>query len=111
MRRMSMPYLVRGLALAALTLLTAGAVLGQSPAVNPKEAQAARQESQRQVTQPLNNAPLWKEVRSGAPQVTTVIGRETNILIQPQGETWRAVRNGPVSIWGGWLIALMVLAV
>lgn len=102
-----MPYLVRGLALAALTLLTAGAVLAQSPAVNPKEAQAATQESQRQRDQPLNNAPVWKEVRSGAPQVTTVTGRETNILIQPQGQTWRAGRNDLITI-GGLLLALAI---
>ena len=102
-----MPYLVRGLALAALTLLTAGAVLAQSPAVNPKEAQAANQESQRQREQPLNNAPVWKEVRSGAPQVTTVTGREANVLIQSQGQTWRAGRNDLVTI-GGLLLALAI---
>ncbi|HEY1460534.1 MAG TPA: formate dehydrogenase subunit gamma [Casimicrobiaceae bacterium] len=102
-----MPYLVRGLALAALTVLTASAVLAQSPAVNPKEAQAATQESQRQVVQPLNNAPVWKEVRSGAPQVTTVTGRETNILVQSQGQTWRAGHNELITL-GGFLLALAI---
>ena len=59
-------------------------------------ADGATEQAQRQGTQPGNNAPVWREVRSGAPQVTTVRGRETNILIQPQGETWRALRV-PVS--------------
>ena len=62
-----------------------GLALAQSPAVNPKEASQAAAEQQRQIEQPLNNAPVWKEVRSGEPQVTTVRGRETNVLIQPRG--------------------------
>ena len=46
-------------------------------------------------------------MRSGAPQVTTVTGRETNVLIQPQGQTWRAGRNDLIGI-GGLLIALAI---
>ena len=79
-----------------------------SPAVNPKEAAVAQTQQQRQVTQPLNNQPVWSEVRSGAPQVTTVKGRETNVLIQPEGQTWRALRV-PILFWGGILFALAVL--
>ena len=52
---------------------------------------------------------MWKEVRSGAPQVTTVLGRETNVLIQPEGQTWRAMRV-PIATAGGWLIAAVLLA-
>jgi formate dehydrogenase subunit gamma len=39
------------------------------------------------------------------PQVTTVVGRETNVLIQPGGQTWRAARV-PLATTGGFLIAL-----
>ena len=80
-----------------------------TPAPTPENASPPA-EAQRQVTQPLNNAPMWREVRSGAPQVTTVTGREANVLIQSQGETWRAVRNGQIIVYGGWAIALVVLA-
>jgi formate dehydrogenase subunit gamma len=94
--------------LAAALLVAAGLAAAQSPAVNPQEAGAAKQEQQRQLAQPLNNQPVWSEVRSGAPQVTTVRGRETNVLVQPQGETWRALRV-PVVFWGGMLMALALL--
>jgi formate dehydrogenase subunit gamma len=97
--------------LAAACVFAAGVALAQSPAVNPTEANDAAQQAARQRVQPLNNQPVWSEVRSGAPQTTTVTGRETNVLIQPQGETWRAVRNGPISLYSGLLLALMVLAV
>ena len=56
-----------------------------------KPTQAKTQASQ-QLTQPLNNQPVWKEIRSGEPQYTSLPGRETNVLIQPQGQTWRAAR-------------------
>ena len=100
--------------LRAASLLVAGLFFAatmaaaQSPAVNPKEAVDAQSQQQRQVTQPLNNQPVWSEVRSGAPQVTTVKGRETNVLIQPEGQTWRAVRV-PILFWGGIMFALAVL--
>src|SRR4029450_6796526 len=58
----------------------------------------------RQVAHPLNNAPVWKEIRSGEKQYTSIVGRETNILIQPQGQTWRAAR-GPLAPGGGFLFA------
>jgi formate dehydrogenase subunit gamma len=93
---------------AAALFLTAGLAAAQSPAVNPQEAKDAKQETQRQITQPLNNQPVWSEVRSGAPQVTTVTGRETNVLIQPTGETWRALRV-PIVFWGGLIVALAIL--
>src|SRR5258705_13576364 len=71
----------------------------------------AAQQLERQQTQPLNNAPVWREVRSGVPAETAVIGRETNVLIQPTmklpglpavsaGEAWRPARP-PLSPAGG----------
>ena len=105
---MSRSNLCATLALAAALAFTAGLASAQSPAVNPKEATQATAEQQRQITQPLNNQPVWSEVRSGAPQVTTVRGRETNVLIQPEGQTWRALRV-PIVFWGGLLFALAVV--
>ena len=100
--------------LAAFVLAWSTAVGAQTPgaatpAPTPENASPAAA-AQRQVNQPLNNAPVWREVRSGAPQVTTVTGRETNVLIQSKGETWRAIRNGDIMVYGGWAIALVVLA-
>jgi formate dehydrogenase subunit gamma len=76
-----------------------------------QEGQPAQ--AQREVTQPLNNAPFWRDVREGdrnAYQTTQVRGIETNILIQNEGEMWRRIRNGPVTVYGGWLLVLVFLA-
>lgn len=102
---MSRSILRAAAALLAAFCVAAGVASAQSPAVSPREADYAKQQQQRQVAQPLNNQPVWNEVRSGAPQITTVRGRETNVLIQPEGQTWRAARV-PLATAGGLLFAL-----
>jgi len=98
-----------GVLIAALSIAV-GVASAQAPAVNPNEAAQATAEQKQRIDQPLNNQPVWKEVRSGEPQITTVRGRETNVLIQPEGQTWRAIRV-PIVTAGGWLLALAALAV
>jgi formate dehydrogenase subunit gamma len=70
------------------------------------QAQQKREESQ-----PGNNAPVWRDVRSGQSGFTSIPGREMGVLVQSSGETWRQIRNGPVTFYGGWLVVLTALAV
>ena len=95
---------------AAAALLWMCAASAQSPAVNAKEADEAKQQAAQQIVQPLNNTPVWNEVRSGQPQSTTTRGREANILIQPEGQTWRAARV-PIATIGGFLFVAALLAI
>jgi formate dehydrogenase subunit gamma len=88
--------------LLACGLSFAGVVAGQSP---------VEQQRQQQVTQPGNNAPVWRDVRSGRENYTTDKGREAGVLVQSAGETWRQIRNGPVTFYGGWLVLLAALAI
>jgi formate dehydrogenase subunit gamma len=91
-------------ALAVAIALVASAPAGaQQPQGDSASAQVKRQE-----TQPLNNAPVWREVRSGSSGFTTVQGVETGVLVQSGGETWRQVRV-PIAFWGGVLVAAGVL--
>ena len=99
----------------AVALLFTGLACAQTP-----EQKALQQ---RQVTQPGNNAEVWKEVQRGTPNYTSIPGRETDVLIQPQarfpgqehrstaGEAWRQFRNGPVTFYGGWLVVLIAVAI
>ncbi len=102
---------------AVLALIAAFCIAGsslaaaQTPAVDPALAEAAKAQQKQQSEQPLNNQPLWKEVRSGTPQWTSIQGHEVNVLIQSQGETWRALRNGVVSVWAGWALVAMLLVI
>jgi formate dehydrogenase subunit gamma len=99
----------------AVALLFAGFACAQTP--------EQKSQQQRQVTQPGNNADVWREVQRGEPNYTSIPGRETNVLIQPParflgqehrstaGEAWRQFRNGPMTFYGGWLVVLVVVAI
>lgn len=52
----------------------------------------------------------WREVREAEPGYTAITGQETNVLIQSRGETWRELRNGPVTVLGGIMVVGMLLA-
>jgi len=88
----------------ALSLLVWGAAFAQQTDI--------QQQQQRQLVQPGNNAPVWREVRKEAQEhTTTVRGREAGVLVQSAGQTWRQIRNGPVTFYGGWLVVLVVLII
>ncbi|HEV2431310.1 MAG TPA: formate dehydrogenase subunit gamma, partial [Burkholderiales bacterium] len=90
------------LCLAVLVSLAGAAAAQQSP---------TQEQQQRQMTQPGNNAPVWRQVREeGKEHYTSIKGRETGVLVQSAGDTWRRIRNGPVTFWGGWAV-IAVLAV
>ena len=109
-------WLAIGLAVALPALAAA-----QGPA--PTGATTVKEQQQRVVEQPGNNAPVWRNVRSGAENYTSTQGREAGVLIQPQarfpgqeavstaGEAWRNFRNGPIIFYGGWLFVIVVAAI
>ena len=78
----------------------------------------AKDQQQRTVNQPGNNSEVWREVKSGQPNYTSIPGREVGVLVQQQarfpgqdsmttaGEAWRKFRNGPIIFYGGWLVVL-----
>jgi len=71
-------------------------------------AQQAETQQQRAQSQPGNNAPVWRDVRKeGQEHYTSVKGRETGVLVQTYGETWRQLRNAWVTPIGGWLFAFV----
>src|SRR5437762_11490559 len=97
---------------AAVAALCLGSDMAWSQTqVYPVVPDLTKEQQNRQLTQPLNNQPLWSEVRSGAPQTTTVRGRETDVLIQPQGQTWRSLRNSDISVFGGWALVALFLVI
>jgi len=107
--------LAGGFALAAaLTIPVAGTAQQQDD--------SAKRQAERQLVQPGNNAPVWREVQSGQQAYTSIKGQETNVLVQPAmklpgqpattaGEAWRLFRNNLITPIGGWLFALVVVVI
>src|SRR4029453_3989722 len=69
----------RGLGMKSFFLAVALFFAGLAGAQTPEQ----KSQQQRQVTQPGNNADVWREVQRGEPNYTRIPGRETSVLIQP----------------------------
>ena len=86
---------------------------------------AAQTNAERSKVQPGNNAPMWRQVGSGATGFTSLPkseAPEAGNLIQPfvkypgsnltnAGEAWRQVRNNWLIPYGGSLLLIVLLAV
>jgi len=92
-----------------LRLVLLSCVMLFAPLAWSADGGGAKEQAQRQQDQPLNNAPVWRDVRGGDHpyQTTQVRGVETNVLVQSEGEIWRQIRNGPITIYGGWLLVIV----
>ncbi len=94
-----------GLLLLAATVLPPVVLAVDQPFVpNPPTIQQGKSEAADEKAQPLNNAPTWRDVRSGDTFVTQVKGVETGILVQSRGEAWRTIRNQYITPYGGLLL-------
>jgi len=114
---------MRKLCLALSFAFATAAAAQQAPRNDAAPTTPEQAQQQRQVTQPGNNAPVWREVQRGEPNYTSIPGRETNVLIQPParflgqqhrstaGEAWRQFRNGPITFYGGWVVVLVLLVI
>ena len=98
---------IRAMGWALALFLAVG--MGNALAQTGSSSDQTRAQQERSETQPLNNAPVWREVRSGNVGYTSLPGREMGVLVQSAGETWRQIRNGPVTFYGGWLLVVVFL--
>jgi formate dehydrogenase subunit gamma len=89
--------LLLALLLAAPLLTVGGAAFAQDPQADPLLLQGG------------SDADVWRAVREGARGSVTIPDRNAGILIQSSGETWRAIRNGPLPEWGAWAMLGMII--
>jgi formate dehydrogenase subunit gamma len=64
--------------------------------------------------QSLGNASdteIWRQVRRGVVGNVSIPDRMAGILVQSEGESWRALRNGPISRYGSLLLLLSLFVV
>ncbi len=51
-----------------------------------------------------SKADSWHGVRSGEQGTVSIPNKQAGVLIQSEGEAWRTVRNGPLSLYGSWVL-------
>ena len=52
-----------------------------------------------------SDADLWRYVRTGKAGSTQMKDELASIMIQSDGDNWRGLRNGPVSLYGAFALA------
>jgi formate dehydrogenase subunit gamma len=70
---------------------------------------------------PDNSASVYRQIADGETHYTSIPALEAGMLVQPKaqfpgqerattaGEAWRQYRNGPLTFYGGWLLAFTLL--
>lgn len=91
--------------LIAPLLLALGLCLAAPVPAAQDENTVAKEAAQAGLIQPGNNANAFREARRGEDQSITFQAPADRRMIQTEGEMWRRFRNGPLTVWGGWLLA------
>ena len=80
-------------------------------------------QAERSRVQPGNMAPVYRQIKEGTNNYSSLPALESGVLIQPKaqfpgqarattaGEAWRLYRNGPLTLYGGWLIIVAVIGI
>ena len=80
----------------------------------PKNLNAIPNGTQAQ-SQPANTAPkegaIWDTANSDPYNYVSIPDKEASVLIQRSGQQWRLIRNGVITVYGGWLLALAFFGV
>ena len=56
----------------------------------------------------LSDADIWREVRRGLQGSVSIPDKQAGVMIQSEGDNWRAWRNGPITVGGAWAVLGMI---
>ncbi len=56
-----------------------------------------------------SDAEMWRAIRKGVQGTVSIPDKQAGTLVQSDGDSWRAFKNGPLSQFGGWLLALVLV--
>jgi formate dehydrogenase subunit gamma len=56
-----------------------------------------------------SDTQFWREIRRGMQGTVSIPDKNAGVLIQSEGDNWRAVRNGPLSLYGSWALLGMII--
>ena len=99
-------HLVILLFLSALCLFASDGALAQE-AGTASDGQAGAVPGEASGTS--SDSDFWRQIRQGDAGNVSISDKKAGILIQSEGDNWRAIRNGPLSSYGIWAILGMVI--
>ena len=61
------------------------------------------------ITPQPSDSDSWRQLRRGDNLRVAIDGPNAGVAIQSEGEDWRSIRNGPLSVYGGWALAGIIV--
>ena len=55
-----------------------------------------------------SDTEIWRAVRRGMQGTVSIPDKQAGVLIQSEGDNWRAIRNGPLTVYGAWVVLGMI---
>jgi len=55
-----------------------------------------------------SDSEIWRAVRHGVQGNVSLQDKQAGVLVQSEGDNWRAWRNGPVTVTGAWIVLGML---
>lgn len=53
----------------------------------------------------INDSQLWRSVRRGVTGSVSLPDKRAGVLVQSEGDSWRAINTGPLQTYGIWVLA------
>jgi len=95
--------------LVALALVATASAQGMRPAPGQEPSDFMKQQQMGNRID-ANNADVWRSVRKGVEGYASIPDPRAGVLVQSEGEQWRAFYRGPLKTYGGWFLGAVVLA-
>lgn len=55
-----------------------------------------------------SDAEFWRAIRQGMQGTVSIPDKQAGVMIQSEGDNWRAIRNGPMTVYGAWFMLATV---
>lgn len=98
--------LVLAVALASLAAVSSASAQTEGRDVRPPEVTGGTVPGEARSDE--SSSVMWRQIRVGQSGTTSFPDPKLGLLIQSEGEDWRAIRNGPVSLYGSWIMLAMI---
>lgn len=97
--------LAAAVALGALTAGTTALTVPSAPAHAQEQGQVPGN-----ALGNMSDAEMWRAIRGGVSGTVTIPDKKAGQLVQANGDAWRAFKNGPLSTYGAWSLAAIIVA-
>ncbi|MDH6301823.1 formate dehydrogenase subunit gamma [Polynucleobacter sphagniphilus] len=78
---------------------------------NPNSLANGTQAQSQPANSPPASGPIWETANSDPLNYVSIPDTQAGVLIQRSGQQWRLIRNGIVTVYGAWLLAISVFGI